>query len=73
MRIIGDTKIDFISKRKIAFAISSLISLAGLLSIILLSMGKGNVGIQFTGGTAVEGYFSNPVDESEIRDALGCG
>lgn len=71
MRIIGDTKFDFLSKRKIAFTFSTILVAIGLFSVVMLTLGKGNVGIQFTGGTSVEGSFASAIDVGQIRDALG--
>jgi preprotein translocase subunit SecF len=70
MRIIGDTHFDFLSKRKIAFTCSGILVAIGLFAVVMLTLGKGNVGIQFTGGTSVEGYFAQPVDVGQIRQAL---
>lgn len=62
------TKIDFIGKQKIAIAISLVIILAGIASIVL----KGGVryGIDFSGGTMVQVAFKSPVSADQIRDSL---
>ena len=62
------TKIDFIGKQKIAIAISIVIILAGIASIVL----KGGVryGIDFSGGTMVQVAFKGPVSADQIRSAL---
>lgn len=70
IRIIGDTNVDFIGKRKIAFLVSGILVILGLVAVVMLSMGKGNLGIQFIGGTMLEGYFDQPVEIGAIRDAL---
>lgn len=72
-RIIGDTNIDFIGKRKPAYIFSAILALLGLFAVLMMTFGKANLGIQFTGGTMVEGYFEQPVDVSELRDALARG
>ncbi len=74
MRFFGKTKIDFIGKRRIAFAVSSVIIIAGIVS---LGIHKGpKYSIDFTGGVSLE-LDLTPVTESakvikaqEIRDAL---
>ena len=71
IRIIGDTKVDFIGKRKIAFLVSGILVILGLAATVMLSFGKGNLGIQFVGGTMLEGYFEQPIETSAIRSALG--
>jgi len=70
IRIIGDTKVDFIGKRKIAFVVSGILVAIGLVSAVMLGLGKGNLGIQFVGGTMLEGYFEQPVETAAIRSAL---
>jgi preprotein translocase subunit SecF len=69
MRIIGDTNIPFLSYRKIALGLSSLLLLAGLAYIFL---GPGlNLGIDFVGGTQVTVKFREAPDLQVIREALG--
>jgi preprotein translocase subunit SecF len=70
IRIIGDTKIDFIGKRKISFVVSTILLLVGVVAVVMLSTGQANLGIQFVGGTLVEGYFENPLEISALRSAL---
>ena len=45
----GETRFDFVGKRRIWFGISTLIILLGIVSIIL--RGGFNLGIEFKGGT----------------------
>lgn len=74
MRFFGQTKIDFIGIRKIAFIISAILILAGLISLVI--NGGPKYGIDFTGGLAMELDLS-PVNENGshidiqlIRDVL---
>lgn len=74
MRFFGDTKIDFIGKRRIAFLISALIIIAGLVSLII---NKGpEYSIDFTGGISLELDLTpnnetvETVDIQKIRDVL---
>jgi preprotein translocase subunit SecF len=73
IRIIGDTSIDFIGKRRLSFMLSAILLAIGIVAMVMLSMGKANMGIQFVGGTLVEGYFENPIEISELRSALANG
>ncbi len=52
MRFFGDTNINFIGKRKIAFAFSIIVILIGLISLII--NGGPKYGIDFTGGLSLE-------------------
>ncbi|HEY6839323.1 MAG TPA: protein translocase subunit SecF [Geobacteraceae bacterium] len=70
MELIGKTKIDFIGKRNIAFTISVIISIVGIIGIIQIARGAANMGIDFSGGTSVQLKFSQPVSLEQARNAL---
>jgi len=69
VRIIGKTNIDFIGLRKFAFVFSSILVLGGLYALVMMFAGKANMGIEFGGGTMVQGYFDRPVDVGKLREA----
>jgi preprotein translocase subunit SecF len=73
IKIIGVTHIDFIGKRKIAFALSALMVAIGLFAAVQIWRGGANMAIEFTGGTMVQGYFAQPVDVGELREILDAG
>ena len=63
----GETRFDFVGKRKIWFSISTAIIVAGIISIIL--RGGLNLGIEFKGGT--EWTIAAPgVTQTEAVDAM---
>jgi preprotein translocase subunit SecF len=62
------TKIDFIGKRNLAIAISGIMILAGVISLIV--KGGPNYGIDFAGGTMVQVKFPQKPPIDEIRQAL---
>lgn len=74
MRFFGETKIDFINKRRIAFIISALFILTGIVSLII--NGGPKYSIDFTGGVSLELDLSpvtenaEVIDIQEIRDVL---
>lgn len=70
MELLGKTNIDFIGKRNIAFAISAVISIIGIIGIIQIARGEANMGIDFSGGTAMQLKFSKPMDIASARVAL---
>lgn len=70
MELLGKTNIDFIGKRNIAFAISSIIAILGIIGIIQIGRGAANMGIDFSGGTAMQLKFDKPMPISEARKAL---
>ncbi|BDV44126.1 protein-export membrane protein SecF [Geotalea uraniireducens] len=70
MEFIGKTTIDFIGKKNISFVISSIIAILGIIGIIQIARGAANMGIDFSGGTAVQLKFAQPVPIQEARAAL---
>ncbi len=63
----GETRFDFVGKRKIWFTVSSLIIALGIISIVL--RGGLNLGIEFKGGT--EWTIAAPgVTQTEAADAM---
>ncbi len=61
------TKIDFMGRRKIAMAISGLVILVGIISLIIRGL---NFGIDFTGGTLVEVAYQEPAAINDVRQNL---
>lgn len=70
MELLGKTNIDFMGKKKISFAVSIIISLIGIMGIISIVRGTANLGIDFSGGTAMQLKFSKPMDIASARTAL---
>lgn len=68
--LIGVPNIDFIGKRKIAFAISTVLALVGLAGFVMILLGQAEMGIDFAGGIKVQGHFEKPVSIDEVRGAL---
>jgi len=70
MELIGKTNIDFIGKRKFAFFISGILAVVGMIAIIQIARNSANMGIDFTGGTALQLSFSRPVSLEKAREVL---
>jgi len=70
LRIIGETSIDFIGQRKKAFFISGILILLGLFAFAMIMLDKANMGIDFAGGTMLQGNFKNEINIAELRDAV---
>jgi SecD/SecF fusion protein len=68
MDLIKGTKIDFIGKRKICYALSLLIIIGGM--IAFGAKGNRNYGVDFTGGTFQEFRFKNPIDITKVREVI---
>ena len=73
MELIKDTKIDFIGLRKYAFIISAIFLVIGVFSFVMISLGKANLSIDFTGGTNVQVRFADKVNIGDLRHALEAG
>jgi len=68
--IVGQTNIDFMGIRKYAFIFSGIITLIGIIAIIQILAGHGNLGIDFGGGTAVQLKFEKPLRIDAARSVL---
>ncbi len=69
-QILGKTNIDFIGKRYYAFTFSSILVILGLISFFSIFLGRANLGIDFAGGSMVQGNFEHPISISDLRSAM---
>jgi preprotein translocase subunit SecF len=70
IELIKDTNIDFLGKRYIAFIVSGILSIVGIVAIVQIATGHANLGIDFAGGTAIQFKFEKPVVLHSVRLAL---
>ncbi len=70
IELIRKPNIDFMGKRKYALTLSAALVLLGIFTIIQISLGKANLGIDFAGGTSVQIKFSDAPRLQAIREAL---
>jgi len=70
LKIVPDTNINFLGMRKYAYVLSGLMMALGLVAFVSTWMGKANMGIEFTGGVMLKGYFASPLPIDELRSAL---
>ena len=63
-----DTNFDFVGKRYIAYVLSALLILAGLVCVIW--QGGPKMGIDFAGGVIVQVQFAQPVDDEALKASL---
>ncbi len=68
MQFFGETRIDFISQRWKAIAVSAVIILAGLVSMII--KGGPKYGVDFLGGTVIQVHFPQAPNIGDVRQAL---
>jgi preprotein translocase subunit SecF len=70
LEILGKTNFDFMGKRMFAFLFSGVMVLLGLIALVQIARGSANLGIDFSGGTAVQLKFEQMVRIDEARKAL---
>jgi preprotein translocase subunit SecF len=73
IELIKNPKLDFMGKKRYAFFISGAFSLLGIYALVMIGMGKANLGVDFAGGTAVQVKFSQTVPIHDIRVAIEQG
>ena len=71
LRIIKDTKIDFIGRRNIAFALSGVLVTLGIFAFVQITRGNANLGVDFAGGTMLQYKADKPFSLDIIRKAIG--
>ncbi len=70
IELLKDTNFDFIGFRKKAFIISIILALVGFFAFFMVSFGKANLSVDFTGGTNLQLRFADKVDVGDLRQAL---
>lgn len=70
LQILHNPSVDFIGMRRIAFGLSGILVLLGLFAFVEVYRGKGNLGVDFTGGTVVQFKAEKPFRMSDVREAF---
>jgi len=73
IELIKNTNINFIGKRNIAFLVSGVLTVIGIIAIVQIATGRANLGIDFAGGTAIQLKFEKNVLLHNVRGALESG
>ena len=68
MALFKEPRIDFVGRRRYAFALSALVIAAGV--ALLFTRGGLPLGIDFSGGSLIVLRFEQPTGEGAVRDAL---
>ena len=68
LKLVGETKFDFIRIRKFAYILSTLVIVVGMGAFIL--RGNKNFGVDFSGGSLVELRFQSPPAVETLRTSL---
>ena len=70
IQIFKNTNIDFVGKRFIAYAVSAVMVILGIIGLINIARGTANLGIDFAGGSVVSLKFEKEMDVALIRSIL---
>jgi preprotein translocase subunit SecF len=70
IELFKETNYDFIGKRMLFFIVSGIASLIGVIAIVQISRGAANLGVDFSGGTAVSLRFEKPIQIETARKSL---
>ena len=62
------TKVGFMGKRKVAYMLSAVVIIAGVISLSTKGLDQG---VDFVGGRTFTVRFENPVSTSDVRESLG--
>ncbi|HLE08893.1 MAG TPA: protein translocase subunit SecF [Thermodesulfobacteriota bacterium] len=73
MEIAKKRSFDFLGKRKIAFVVSAVLVILGLVAAVSIPLGKANLGTDFSGGVSVQFRFEKHVSIDSVRDFLKGG
>ena len=70
IELIKNPHIDFLGKKYIAFIVSGILSVIGVIAIVQIATGRANLGIDFAGGTAIQFKLVKPVALHNVRVAI---
>ncbi|MEI7905297.1 MAG: protein translocase subunit SecF, partial [Candidatus Firestonebacteria bacterium] len=70
IQIFKNTNIDFVGKRFIAYTVSAVMVILGIIGLINIARGTANLGIDFAGGSVVSLKFDKEMDVALIRSIL---
>jgi preprotein translocase SecF subunit len=68
--IVKNTSLDFIGMRNKTFVLSAVLICLGIVAFAMVSFGRANMSVDFTGGTNLQIKFADPVAIGDLRDAL---
>jgi preprotein translocase SecF subunit len=68
--IVKNTNLDFIGMRNKTFVLSALLICLGVVAFVMVSFGRANMSVDFTGGTNLQIKFVDSVAIGDLRDAL---
>ncbi len=70
IELLKKTNINFMGRKYYAFVFSGIVFVLGIIAVVQVARGTANLGIDFTGGTAVQIKFEKPFVLHDVRKAL---
>ncbi|MFH1824851.1 MAG: protein translocase subunit SecF [Candidatus Firestonebacteria bacterium] len=70
IQIFKNPKVDFVGLRFVAYFLSAILVIGGIIGIIQIALGNANLGIDFSGGSVVSLKFKKEIDITKIREIL---
>lgn len=70
IELLKKTNINFMGRKYYAFIFSGIILILGIIAVVQIAQGTANLGIDFTGGTAVQIKFEKPFVLHDVRKAI---
>ena len=70
IELIRNPNINFLGRRNIAFLVSGVFAIIGIIAIVRIATGHANLGIDFAGGTAIQLKFEKNIALHDVRLAL---
>lgn len=70
IELVKNTKIDFMSLKKYAFSLSTILVILGIVGTVQIYRGGANLGIDLAGGTSIQLKFQKPFSMDGIRSLL---
>jgi SecD/SecF fusion protein len=70
LRILKRSNLNFLRVKKVAFAFSGIFVAIGIVALIQISLGKANMGVDFSGGSLLQYKASQDFSIAEVRNAL---
>lgn len=70
MELLKKTTIDFVGLRKVAFIISGILALVGIIAFVQINRGQANLGVEFSGGTMAQFKAVQAFRLDKVRSAL---
>jgi len=70
MQFVKKPNLDFMKLKKIAFSISGLLVVVGLMAFVQITRGKANMGVDFTGGSLLQYKAEQSFTMDEVRKAF---